>query len=477
MNLIRIIFGLFFLVQIISGEAYSARENNYRIAVRDIPINMHPKYAQNNLSHLILLQMYYPLFATNQSPYLTSYFLNMRTTKALDKHYKHFQLCLNEEVTFNDGTLIQIEHLMESLSVTHSQVKSLPNIEMITRLNDRCLSIALQCKDFHYFHKLTGIDSTILKVNKKVENIPMGSGPYQIIHHSRSLLILETTTPFIKENPKKFQKITFLKLDLIDPRLSNEVDDWNHIYQTEIPESIKNSFQSVNAPTKKVYALVINYPNLIDRQSFSRKLDRIDFLKTLDLSLDSVPGFLPNSLSGYNVEYAEILKSFSNRPIKNHFTFITHHKKQYHLLGPFLKNMENKFFIHIDLKLLSLNEMTAYVYSGKPYIGLLGFDSTGSGYSNSKNPFVFFESFIENEKIISKRLMNIKNLIQQTDSTYNLEKQEILFTQAHQQLLKSAYLIPLGQMQSVQYYPQKIKRVIWGDQMSGLPLIQHFRIQ
>ena len=43
-------------------------------------------------------------------------------------------------------------------------------------------------------------------------------------------------------------------------------------------------------------------------------------------------------------------------------------------------------------------------------------------------------------------------------------------------LLESGYVIPIGQVDNAQFYPQEIGNIIWADRISGFPKISEIKV-
>ena len=87
-----------------------------------------------------------------------------------------------------------------------------------------------------------------------------------------------------------------------------------------------------------------------------------------------------------------------------------------------------------------------------------------------------FRFFFASKRIINEKLSDVEKLTSLAiNSTNKIDKNKYL-TQAHDKLLKSGYVVPIGQPQGELYYSKRITEVQISDWMLGFPRIDKVQL-
>jgi len=452
-----------------------ADDKTFRVALRHIPDRLDVRRNQVNTNHYILIHLYYPLFHRKPGEPLNSNFLDMTQTKAVDTTFAGYVLCLKQGINFSDGTEITTIDLKESIRQTHEILEGLPKLSQINIVNKNCIKITLNEGDPTYFDKLMGVASTVIKNSTARAPFPIGYGPFYLKNVSPDRLELERLN---KTSSNRVKKIEFIKFKSIEQARKDKIDDWNHIYQIDIPYDVTTSFKVVESPIIKAYSLVINLPSADDRRLFAACLNITAFKNVLGLKLKSIPGFLPLGILGYDETFTPPRASAAACKLTDRtIPFLTASHEQTVALRKFFHNKKGVFPFKVNVMQLKPEIFIEKAYSKTPYVAVIGFDSSGSKNSISGETSIFFESFIRERRLISDIPKGLPDNVAEAAASSNSTKKAKLYREAHRILLRSGYIYPLGQLISVQYYPENIENIVWGDRISGFPRIDEFLIK
>jgi ABC-type oligopeptide transport system substrate-binding subunit len=443
--------------------------HSYRVALRYVPDHLNPRENEVNTNNLILIHLYYPLFFRAANGDLSSDFLALPMTKALDSTFKSFQLCLKRDLKFSDGSPVRSEDLLTSLTEIHRTQEMLPKTKDIW-IEGSCVHVSLATADWRYFDKLTSVSSTIIKSGGPAKSLPLGLGPYRVSKASKNYLALEATPGQITGS---FKKIEFLPFVSLDQARHDGIQDLNHVYQFRLPSEYKAARQKISRPFFKSYTLTVNYQNAALRKAFASCIDRNDLKATLDMDLADIPGFLPVGLSGARVPFttnkAVVCRlNPSARPIR----FYNANPDNENKLRAFFDRHRSELPIPVEFIELEPQKMVEAAFSQSQYAAIFGFDSTGSVASTAAESSAFFESFFRttrNQRLIDSPLPGLSAIIDQALQESDPTAKDEAYSRAHRLLLESGYIIPLGQLDTAQYYQKDITQIQWADRISGFP--------
>jgi hypothetical protein len=446
---------IFLLLQFIS---FLCSAEEFKVALPMLP-DVHPVTNQINSGNYIGSQLYYSLFDKVNSR-TESFFLDMTKTKALDKFFRSYVLCLKSDVKFSDHTEVKVSDLIKSLNAFSAMYPQALSLESLTASDDKCAILKLKESAPGLFSKLTGMASTILKSGGDSEVYPTGVGPYVIKARSDNFLMVESTL-----NPKpRFDKISFSLIRKKDENVS-KYSDINQLPPNSERDS-KYDGVKMDAPSLKVYAMVLNILNSKERDTIRFLLEQEDWAKIFGLNLTSSKYFLP----WLNTSYEIINKYQLKKPMKK-IAFIVPDFYDVEKIERVLNQKQLSEFVYV--KSLPAKDFAAWAFSGKEYIGLMGFDSSGSISSLEGDFSVYFESFFsKKQRIMTKPLKKIEKLITRSSnkSLSNQERLKIII-EAEKYLSDNDYLSPIGKVKRVFLYPSNVNVSQWHDFFSGIPRI------
>jgi ABC-type transport system substrate-binding protein len=446
----------------------------YRAALRYIPETTNPHTSQINTDNFIALQLYYPLFQHSADGSLTSEFLDLKLTRAADSSFKKFSLCLRDDARFSDGTAIAMSDLQYSLQEAHQRQELLPAVEQI-RPSQRCVQVTLKKSDPRYFDKLTGIASTVTSPTRSAGGFPLGLGAYHIASHTPDRLTLEANPGRVLGS---FRTIEFHKFTDFSKDYANGVFDFNHTGQVVIPASVEHEFQRVSRPFFKSYAVVVNYPVESLRKRFSACFPAEKLRPLLNLSLKPTEGFLPSGLQGSDSVKTHLAseRKESCSPISTStaMTFLNYRPELNSTLRDFITTVQPTLPVPLHYENGTIDDLVKKMFHDDKVAAVIGFDSSTSNSSAYAEAATFFESFIRehrSERLISQPVHGLAKLVKAAAQATDPSTKAELYRKAHQLLLDSGYVIPLGQFDTAQHYPRWVRNVSWSDQISGFPNI------
>jgi ABC-type transport system substrate-binding protein len=468
-SLLGLICSALFKLQI----AHGSNSNLFRVALRVLPTNLDPRNNQVNTNHYLLLQLYFPLFQKSESGELKSEFLDLAKTKSLDGRFKSFQFCLKSGLQFSDGAEVGRVDLVQTIAETHRIQEVLPKLVSIKN-NDgdsACITVEIDRSDLRYFDKFQGVASTILKSTGERQSFPIGMGPYKVEFSSSEKIVLGRRAI---GGSDQVNKIEFVKFKSVAEALSEKVDDWNHIYQIDIPPQVVEASKAIPSPIVKVYALVINLEDRNLRKRLISCLSKVGISKSLGIPVEKTKGFLPTGVMGFDVDMPTGTQHDCEGDHKiRAIDFLTSREADA-LAVPILFSSGP---FRVNPKILNSDKMVMRVFSRTPYLAVIGFDSSGSQDSDSGEASIFFESFIRDERLVSSVPKGLTRAVEKAAQASARADKIEFYRQAHKILLDSGYVLPVGQLKASQYYPKRFSNIQWADRISGFPAIEKMVVQ
>lgn len=480
--LIFIVFLLFLIITRVSISPYSTNSNSdFRVGLRSLPSRVDPRTNEVNIYHYINTHLYFPLFELTQKGEISSIFLDLTKTKSLDKHYRNYLLCLNN-LNFSDGSQVKIQHLKSTIIFIHQKNLELVKIRSVTE-EGSCLRVELNSTDPRYFYKLTTIDSTILKEEPSSNiQVPIGLGPYMVSSFNENKISLvraqDTSTKI-----KGITNVTFLKILTPEDGIKYKIHDWNHLWQhlgdgAPIPVEVKLSWKKFNQNLLRSLMLVIHLKDDQLRKKFVFCFDQKDYSKSLGLTTVPTSGYLPLGLIGNNVSF-DLIKSnwhyenkdcFKKNLVKKEIPLYLFYPNLKPMIERFLQKNNFKLPINIKVKIVDTKTAVDKLFSNEELI------ITSLADTMNISPTGFFTPFIGKKKVILQDIPSLDNLIREASQSATQSESETLFSKAHFNLLNSAVIIPLGQINTSFYYPKFIKVIPSVDPANGFPQINKMEV-
>lgn len=444
----------------------------YRVVLQSLPESINPRTNHVNIYHYINLQLFYPMFNKKSDGELSSAFLDLAKTQSITPQFDQFQFCLIQDLRFSDGTPITSDHLRVTLEKVHLLRKSLPPIGSL-ELKNNCLVVKLKVPDINYFHELTGLQSTILSFRTDRGNA-VGLGPYKIKEKTANKIVLERIGGTSGDN--RFQYIEYIRYQpgIFDLK-TGDIHDWNHLYQVEIPKERQRSFQQIDRPLLKTYYLLVRIRNEKHRTHFSECFPRSELLNYLNIHLEPTNGLIPKGLPGSLEQLNKKLRSNSNCGQGNKLPFIVKYfvysDAQLAPLRTFIQQKQNLLPAKIEVIKKSLEETIIAASAEENFLTLVGADALDSSSEDFFNGFFGPGSFLFHQLKEFERLLTTAVIHRRT------QKYGEWLLRAHLELLRSGYVIPLGQLVAEQKYPANIKNIVFADRIHGFPAIQEMELQ
>jgi hypothetical protein len=439
----------------------------YKVGLRSLPNKVDPWLSQINSDHLINLNLYYPLISRDKmTGALSSNFLDLQMTNSKSRDFKVFSLCLKDAIRFSDNTTIESSDLKADLDQFHANQEIAPELES-TSTSGRCVVVKLKKTTPNYLENLTGTASTILKRSTVGTALPIGTGPYKVTNLSDESIRLER----VSQMPEGVNRVEFVRVDNFEEARQKQITDFNYIFSgKQLPDNLLSGYRKMDVMALKSYALVLAVKDDSIRKSLSSCINSSVISKITGFNLAPIPGFLPKGILGYQAETRKADLSrcrFANQkievPFYNYNPDITDALKHY-----FSEN-SYRFPVKVRVEEHLPQETVEAAFGKKEMLAIVGFDGSGSQAGDSGEAAVYFESFFRNERIIPVPVQGLKSAIKKALHADNFLKKSHYYEVAHELLLRSGYIVPLGQLKLEQYYPSTISNIIWGDQIGGYP--------
>ncbi len=407
--------------------------------------------------------LYYPLFGLDANGNTESEFLDLSKTKSLSLKFDDYRLCLKEGLKFSDGTKIQSADLVASLNYLTELSPHMIEASKIVNESQLCVELKLKRPVPNLFKKLTGIASTVLKSSDVKKTYPTGLGAYKIKQQLSERLILVSQGDL----SPRFNEIEFRKIKSKADLSGVYVHDFNQMPNTKdfLPSDSKVNLYSV--PSLKVYSLVINLPNANERQCARQSLRSGEWKIVYGLSVISQNSFLPWRTPQTARPSGELRCS---QP-KNKIPFLVVDLYDSKLVSKELSRIgaDQKF----EVVSLPSADFVKWVFSGKQYVTLMGFDSTSSTASLDGDFSYYFESFFMKEnRIVTNPVPKLEEIIKQaTRFDISPKEREAKTMDAEKLLLDDGCLLPIGRLDRKINFPSNIQIEEWADKLNGLPKI------
>jgi hypothetical protein len=467
--MIRLIL-LLFLFTIVSCKQLQIKPlATFRVGVYALPAKIDPRNNQVNIFHYIDLQLFYPLFEKADDLSLNSAFLDLKATRALSSEFRSFRFCLKDSIAFSDGTLITNTHLKRSIESAHLALHNLIPIEKIILASDRCTEVTLKQRDIRYLDKLTTIQSTILKEENAVA--PIGLGPYRIesFHKNRLVLLLNQAAKQDQVN-----QVEFIKVYSLEDAQKAQIDDWNHIQIFETPEDIKTNSIPIKRVLLKSYFLLLDIKNKANRQNLWRCLDRTKLANTLRLSVEVSSSYLPKSLPGATL--ANYSPTWDGPCVKQkravkRLPIVCTGERYCDGFKMYLNEFSSQLPLAFDIIELPPADMIQRVLKNDvELISLIANDTS------EYDPSGFFTQLYGNNRVNNLELTDIKNFISSAALAESPSQIDRLFQKAHQAVIESGFIYPIGQVVATHYYPKRISNIKVLDNSLDFPNISQLRV-
>jgi hypothetical protein len=443
--------------------------NSYSVALDLIPQVTNPRKIRINSEFFVAAQIYYPLIQLDADGYMSSQYVDLESTRATSSDFKGYQICLKNNLKFSDGSKIEISHLEEVLKFLSTSVKE----ANVVVGSGNCISVSLAHRDQSYLHKLTSIESALLK--NPESQIPVGLGPYRLKTVNGDMAVLEAVPG---QDIKQFNIITFVKW--LGPQTLTNFDwlDTNHIPRQQ-PQLTLRKFRQIVRPMFKPYALVINHPNRELVRKFARCFPRDAFRKIQSMTLSPSPGFFPEGVLGAGVDWRATIGVAPANDCKTNTTarplqLLHYEQSNLEEVRNFFKRHQRELPITVEVISLSLSELVERMYTQNYVASVVGFDRIGLNKPQVEG-LQYLDFFVSPHRrtrlvgTVDPNLQKIRNEMALAGS--GRENVGEILVRAHRAILESGQVIPLGELVRTYYYPKEIENLVWTGVggMSGYP--------
>ena len=423
-------------------------------------VSYNPITNQINFLNYVGYHLYYPLFYIDENSQMSSEFLDLKKTKAINYDYKSYKFCLKDDLKFSDGSFVTSEDMMHSLNqFSNLFPKIIPKSE-IFRESSKCAILKMSESTTGLFKRLTGISSTILKKSTFNDKIPIGIGPYKLLRFDNNALELDSA------NKVKYNKVSFYSMSTYASKGLNihNFQDFNNVSTSLNTDKIDFSdYQVYENSIDKVYSIVLNIRSDNERVCAYQILSKLNWHLIYGLTGASTKNFLPWDVKPY-------VKSVTKVKCKS--------TKKIQVIVPSIFDFDKvskNFKIYSKGNLVTLvnvknEDFGRLIFSKKPYIALIGFDSATTNSISELNYDVYFDSFIlDKNRLVSQKLSSIEKLLsRQNVGERNNEFLANKYSRAEALLLGSKYVIPVTRNQKKFYYKTSLKINKWFDRVNGV---------
>ncbi len=415
---------------------------------------------QINFLNYVGYHLYYPLFYIDENSQISSEFLDLKKTKAINYDFKSYRFCIKDDLKFSDGSLVTSEDMMHSLNqFSNLFPKIIPKSE-IFKENSRCAILKMSESTTGLFKRLTGISSTIIKKSTFNDKIPTGLGPYKLLRFDNKALELDSA------NKVKYNKVIFYSMSTYANKNLNIHDfhDFNNVSTNLATDKINfGDYHVYENSIDKVYSLILNISSDSERACAYQILSKLNWHLIYGLTGTSTKNFLPWDVKP-NVKYVTDVKCKSTKKIQVIVPSIFDFNK-----------VSKNFKIYSKDNLVNLvnvknEDFGRLIFSMKPYIALIGFDSATTNSISELNYDVYFDSFIlDKNRVVTQKLSSIEKLLsRQHVGEQNNEFLANKYSRAEAILLNSKYVIPVTRNQKKFYYKSSMKINKWFDRVNGV---------
>ncbi|MCB0362527.1 MAG: hypothetical protein KDD35_07390, partial [Bdellovibrionales bacterium] len=256
--------------------------------------------------------------------------------------------------------------------------------------------------------------------------------------------MLDATAPAPKGPNYQFDRIEFI---LYRESLKIPLDDINHIYPRPKDINLASAeTQKVQTPTFKSYVLVVNLPIESERKAIVECIDSEIFRTLVRPDLRQPTGFLPPGMYGAKANVRKLQRK-SNQckglPSST-VNFVVLLASDENPARVALNKSSKSLAQIMKVNSVSSQSLANLIFDRKPKIVMVGLDSSGSISSNSHESSIFFEAFVRNKRMIKTPPPGLLNTVRKASLATQINEKKYLYSKAHEILLQSGYVIPIG---------------------------------
>ena len=406
----------------------------YRVALGVLPVSLSPFKNNYSISTYVISHLYWPLFRLDSKGELSSPFLDMSKSRAVDDQFADYYLCLKPGLYFSNGDPITTLDLKVSLETAHHDHPGLFAGTVVEQSESECVKVHFPRPIIDYFHKLTGWSATILHHKTVMNDIPVGSGPYRLVSRSETEWVLEAIDGRVTGNIKT---IHFYLRSALSHDQEKSIDDWNFSGQNGLPTEYRERFNQISVALPRTRMMVLRLKDEAKRKRLAYCMNRLKgpFLEVSGLNAIGTPveHFLPAGYPG-SEEYFNLDKQFSPSdclPQAGGGTPVEF--KYYYANSPELADF---FRVHGD----SLPEPIRFsarppkhvihdVQTKDEFITVLLFEPGGRMGQEGVDSYSLFDGFLGDLSVVPGGIPELRSVLDQLHNTQN-SKQQLLYRKA-----------------------------------------------
>jgi MarR-like DNA-binding transcriptional regulator SgrR of sgrS sRNA len=465
-----VLLAVFSFLQISGCRSKST--TTFRVGLRGLPERIDPRGNEINIYHYINIHIFSPMFERTQANQLNSVYFDLLKTRARNGTYKEFSFCLKPGLSYSDGSLVAVSDLLRSLVSVTKINKDLPEIERVTPDGERCILVELKSGDATYFDKLTTIDTAVLKSGSTDLDVPKGIGPYEIESKGPSLIVLKKTK---YAGDAHFQQIEFHRVQNVEQARSAQIDDWNHMWQhlgrsTPIPNDVKERSFSIRQPLFRSLVILNKVKEPTLRKLLSNCFDISSYLRSTGQQVVPISGFLPKGLHGSEISSeAKSRDAHCEKLPRKTVRFFHFYPELHEAIAVHFRSVRGP--VGFVPKLISVDEAVRLAFAPEEFMMPIMMDAPNPSAG------AFFRVMTGEKSIFHSQLPELEKALRGAGNSRSGFEAETRYRRAHELVMKSGYIIPLGQVEATFFYPKVIKSVNLVDPINGFPLIHQLELR
>lgn len=441
----------------------------YIVALDFIPNTLNPSEAKTSTEVFIALQLYYPLIAIDDHGNLFSRFLNLDKTKSMDQKFNHYSFCLLNNLKFSNGESIRTTHVIDGIKRNKEIKDNIDEIKISTE-DSNCFSLRLKKSDSVFLHKFHNLSSTPIVLGK--DSFITGLGPYRTKEIKSSEINLEQTP---NEKVGQFKNVKFILTKNVNEYIDKVFIDRNHVANQKSRKFDSPEMVYFRRPSQKTYVLLVNYENSDLAKVFVKCFPRESFIALQTKPLNPLPGFLPKGVVGSDVSWNELMKAVNRNDCEPRnvipLTILHYEKANFNEVSSLLDSNKDSLPIPVIVKQVETSEMVKSIFNDKNFAALIGFDTSADEAVRKAEVMKYFQSFINeprNKRLVSNVNKKLSSLFNKSFNASILTDLQAHVRSAHEELLTSGQIVPLGELDIVYEYPTKLENIVWLGNSSGI---------
>jgi len=435
-----------------------------------IPEKVSPEVSFANIGFYVLRQTHEPIF--HWSNIKAQYYSTILKSWNRSSDFKIFTFCPDATKLFDRNQKFSEKILENSLKKSLNKASG----HYIISTEGKCVVLKFErpekqlLKTLSYYEMAPSISTE----NPKIE---LGLGPFKGIKISDDELFLER-----KEKAKNgYNYIRFTRYKgLQDRNLNNvNIEDFNRIYVTDVPDWIKKSYDNYGVMLLQSLVLLINVKdpvlrsylyNCLDvkkiRQAFSPRQEKFyDIGNILPVGIIGASNTLP-------VQKCEKYRANLTHKNSKALIFLNWKESSQDTLSNYFSEFSLKNKIEIKVNPLPITNLLHVVFN-RPHaydLHIMAIDAVRPDYS------AFYEFFNDRNDAVVDINVPIKKLLNDLYAESNDSKIEQIVKKINGILANSGVVLPLYQQVRDFYYPKNVKNISFGKNFLEYPDVAELKL-